>query len=156
MNTEQRKRAERNAAEPQWQKETQSATPVGPFRWMSAVDLVDSPGSQRAPKAEDKPGPSGRRGTRGQGGWANETDQPAAQRIPREGDPSYEAHSEKNTRRGSRAGGRGDDAARNRDSARGRTVMDSGVGRRGAAGSQDERPAPAKPRAATSRSKKRR
>ncbi|MBA4138289.1 MAG: hypothetical protein C0518_13335 [Opitutus sp.] len=154
MNTEQRHSADRRAADREWEKETRSDSAPGNIRWMSAVDLVDTPASRRAPKAEDKPGPSGRRGTRGQGGWAAEKNEPAAQRIPREGDPSYEAHSQQSAPRRSRARRERDDVARDGNSARGATVMDSGVGRRGAAGSQDERPAPRNRRSPTSRKKR--
>lgn len=138
MNSEQRRRAARRTAEPEWQKETQSARPLRQVRWMSAVDLIDTTASRRAPKAADKPGPSGRRGTRGQGGWAADPNEPPAQRRPRPGDPTYEAHLD--TPRRPRARGRRHDSARDGSSTRGATVMDSGVGRRGAAGTQDERP----------------
>jgi hypothetical protein len=148
QNAEQRATARRRTREPQWQKETQSARPAGEMQWYSATELVDSAETRRAPKAEDKPGPSGRRGTRGQGGWENERDQPAAQRRPKPGDPSYEAHSDVDR---PRARGRGDDSARERTSRRGASVMDSGVGRRGAAGSLDEQPAPSNRRSQQTR-----
>lgn len=136
QNNEQRARVGRRAREPLWQKETQSADSPGPKTWMSAVDLVDTAVSQRAKKSPEKPGPSGRRGTRGQGGWATST--------PRAGDPDYERHTAGSTRSRRRLGARlrGDEAARDRSAAHDDTVLGSRTGRRGAAGTIDERPAP--------------
>lgn len=49
-------RTARRAAEPQWQKENQSALPIGPTRWFSAHEYTTSEDTLRTPKAEDKPG----------------------------------------------------------------------------------------------------
>lgn len=134
QNAEQRASAGRRTREPQWQKETQRAGSSGPKLWMSAVDLVDTAMTRRAAKSDQKPGPSGRRGQRGQGGWATST--------PRPGDPDYERHTAgpgRSRRLGARL--RGEKTPRQRRDSGDDTVLGSRTGRRGAAGSVDERPA---------------